>query len=142
MELRCNQSDICTILVVDDDPAMRSLLVDELSENGCQVIESTDGQDALGQAKRCMPDVIITDLNMPQGGFGYLQNLRSSFQNCAIIVITAFGNSQTKKKSNECGATAYFDKPVRVKDLKASLQQICPISKSQMCQNHVTRDYP
>ena len=142
MELRCNQSDTCRILVVDDDPAMTSLLVDELSENGCQVIESSDGLDALVQIRMCTPDVIITDLNMPEGGFEYLQNLRSLVQNCAIILVTAFGNSQTKRKAQECGVTAYFDKPVRIHDLKATLRQICPVDKSKVCQNDVIGNNP
>ncbi len=140
MEVRICQSITCTILVVDDDPAMRSLLVDELSDNGCQVTESCDGHDALSRLKTYSPNLIITDLKMPGGGFTYLKNVCLLVQNCPIILITAFGNSQTRKHAQACGVAAYFDKPVRVSDLKGALQQFCPLDKSQTCQNTVLWD--
>ena len=140
METRFNRSDSCTILVVDDDPAMRSLLADELSENGCEVVECIDGNDALFRVKTFIPNVIITDLKMTGGGFAYLQGLATAVQNCPIILLTAFGNSQTKMKAKECGIAAYFDKPVRVSDLKEALYQVCPMGKPQTCQNTETRN--
>ncbi|GJL55462.1 MAG: response regulator [Nitrospirales bacterium] len=115
-------------------------MVDELSENGCNVIESSDGNEALSHIKLYEPNLIITDLKMPGGGFEYLRNVAASVQNCPIILITAFGNSQTKQEAQACGVAAYFDKPVRVKDLKAALQQVCPVVKSvkpQTCQNSI-----
>ncbi|MGB0908903.1 MAG: response regulator transcription factor [Nitrospirales bacterium] len=127
----------CKILIVDDDPAMRSLLLDELWENGCSVIESPNGSDAISQVKSEVPSLIITDLSMPGGGFDYLQALIASAENCPIILITAFGNSQTKRQAETCGVAAYFDKPVRVKDLKLAIQQVCPMVASHTCPNTV-----
>ena len=141
MDPRFGLSDSCTILVVDDDPAMRSLLVDELSDHGCSVIESPDGFHALSHIKNSLPSLIITDLNMPGGGLDYLRTLRDEVENCPIIVITAFGNSKTKLQAKECGVTAYFDKPVRVTDLKAAVREVCPLEKSQACQINVMWDH-
>ena len=140
MDSTIGQLNSCTILVVDDDPAMRSLLVDELSDNGCHVIESMDGYDALSQLKICVPNLIITDLKMPGGGFDYLQTLIASVHNCPIILISAFGNSQTKIRAKSYGVTAYFDKPVRVMDIKAALHRACPMYESQSCPNTVRED--
>lgn len=137
METGIGRWGSCTILVVDDDPAMRSLLVDELSENGCQVVESYDGHDALSKLKTCPPNLIITDLKMPGGGFDYLERLCLSVQHCPIILVTAFGNSQTKKQAQACGVATYFNKPVRINDLKMALQQVCSMVRSQPCQNTV-----
>ncbi len=131
------ESSSCRILVVDDDPAMRSLLLDELWENGCSVIESPNGYDALSQVKSGVPNLIITDLNMPGGGFDYLKALIASAGNCPIILITAFGNSQTKQDAKACGVAAYFDKPVRVNDLRVVIEQVCPMVQSQTCPNIV-----
>ncbi len=131
------QFSVCTILVVDDDPAMRSLLVDELSDGECRVVEAHDGYDALSQLETLSPDIVITDLKMPGGGYDYLRCLKTGFSSSQIIVMTAFADSQTKMKALELGVNAYFDKPVRVIDLKAAICQVCPGAKSQKCQNKI-----
>ena len=128
-------SQTCTIIVVDDDSAMRSLLVDELSDNGCQVVESVDGYDVFVKLEVHVPNLVITDFKMPGGGFEYLQRLKGALQDCPVILITAFGNSQTKKKALAYGMAAYFDKPVRLTDLKGALQQFCPLNQGATCQN-------
>ncbi len=128
---------LCTILVVDDDPEMRSLLVDELSDGECRVVEAHDGYDALSQVEMLSPDIVITDLKMPGGGYDYLRCLKARFSSGQIILITAFADSKTKMKAFELGVTAYFDKPVRVIDLKAAIFQVCPAAKSQKCQNKI-----
>ena len=127
----------CTILVVDDDAAMRSLLIDELSDGECQVIEAIDGHHAFSQLKTMTPDLIITDLKMPGGGYDYLRMLRDAVPSCPILLVTAFADSQTKNKVIDYGMVAYFDKPVRIADLKAAICQVCPAGKSQTCKNNV-----
>ncbi len=123
-----NPKRACQILVVDDDAAMRSLLVDELQEEGCRAIEASDGNDALVQLETFTPDLIITDFKMPGGGFEFFQNLQRIVPGCPIVLITAFGDSHTKSKARECGVIAYMDKPVRIADLKASLTHICQMN--------------
>ena len=118
----------CQILVVDDDEAMRSLLVDELQEQGCQIIEASNGKDALVQLQTMKPDLILTELKMPGGGFEFFRILQKTAPGCPIILITAFGDSHTKAKAQECGVIAYMDKPVRIADLKASLTNICQMN--------------
>jgi DNA-binding response OmpR family regulator len=116
--------DSCAILVVDDDAAMRNLLVDEFQEEGYQVIEACDGQEALSQLKTFTPDMVVTDLRMPFGGFDYLHELRAAVPRCPIILVTAFGDSQTKGLALECGVSAYFDKPMRIGELKDKMRQV------------------
>lgn len=115
----------CTILVVDDDEAMRTLLVDALQEQGCRVIESENGTDALNVLKAVVPNVIVTDLKMPDGGFPYLRRLQEEAPECPIVVITAYGDSQSKAKAFRCGVKGYFDKPLHISDLKAWICQTC-----------------
>ncbi|HNP60903.1 MAG TPA: response regulator [Nitrospirales bacterium] len=115
----------CTILVVDDDEAMRKLLVDTLQEKGCQVIESENGTEALNVLKSVVPNVIVTDLKMPGGGFPYLRLLQEVAPRCPIVVMTAYGDSQSKAKALECGVHGYFEKPLRIFDLKAWICQMC-----------------
>jgi DNA-binding response OmpR family regulator len=125
---RKQSSQPCTILVVDDDEAMRTLLVDVLQERDCRVIESENGADALNILKAVVPNVIVTDLKMPGGGYPYLRRLQEVARECPIVVITAYGDSQSKTTALECGVRGYFEKPLHLHELKARICQLCFVS--------------
>ncbi len=112
------------LLVVEDDKDMLSLLCDELWGEGYQLREAANGDEALGSVMQSVPDLIITDLKMPAGGLDYVSRLRTFAPRCPIILMTSFGDTKTKKAALECGATAYFDKPVHISDLKARIKQL------------------
>ncbi len=112
------------LLVVEDDRAMRSLLCDELWDLGARIMEASDGDEALRMVMDSQPDLILTDLRMPAGGLDYVARLRNVAPACPIILMTAFGDSKTKADALQAGVTAYFDKPVRMADLKATVQQL------------------
>lgn len=126
----------CLILVVDDDPDMRSLLVDEFSEEGCQVLQASDGDSALNLIQMIHPTLIITDLNMKKGGFAFLQKLKILLPHCPIIVMTAFGDAHSREKTLGFGGAGYFDKPVRIKEVKNLIKQLCPWRK---CNFHLVQ---
>lgn len=128
----------CFILVIDDDDAMRSLLVDELSECGCRIVQAAGGEDAVKRLEGFSPSLVVTDLNMKSGGIEFLDVLKAALPDCPIIVITAFGNSETRKMVAAHGVSGYFDKPFRMTDLKALVSEVCP---SQKCQ-HGRADHP
>ncbi len=119
---------ICTIMVVDEDEAMRALLVDVLQENGCLVVESFDGKGALKALKTVTPNLIVTDLKIPDGGYAYLRLLKAAAPQTCIVVMTAYGDSQSRAKVFECGAQGYFEKPLHLKDLKTWICQKCMIN--------------
>ncbi len=112
------------LLVVEDDVAMRSLLCDEVWDLGCRIVEASDGDEALRRAMDIPPDVIVTDLRMPAGGLDYLSRLRTAGPACPIIVMTAFGDGKTKNETLTLGVAAYFDKPVRMADLKGAIRRL------------------
>lgn len=112
------------LLVIEDDRAMRSLLCDELYDLGVKIVEAGDGDEGLRKTLDSPPDLILTDLRMPAGGLDHVLRLRTFAPNCPIIVMTAFGDATTKETALKCGATAYFDKPVRMKDLKTTVKQL------------------
>ena len=128
------EAECCVILVIDDDAAMRSLLVDELSECGCRVLQASDGIDAFAQLKVSTPNVVITDLNMKFGGFEFIRNLKNAIPDCPIIVVTAFGDARTKAMTKDFGVAGYFDKPVRMTDLRSLVMRVCPFSQCQHSQ--------
>lgn len=112
------------VLVVEDDRDMRSLLCDELWSVGYQLREARDGDEAFLAVLQSVPDLILTDLRMPAGGAEYISRLRTAAPRCPIIVMTAFGDPATKAAVLQAGANAYFDKPVRVAELKICIQQL------------------
>lgn len=112
------------LLVVEDDTAMRSLLCDELWDMGYRLIEAGNGDEALQRLTESPPNLILTDLRMPAGGLDYLMRLRTLVPNCPIILMTAFGDPQVKTKAMESGVAAYFDKPVRLGELKNAIHRL------------------
>ena len=112
------------LLVVEDDREMRSLLCDEFWSAGYQLREAKDGDEAFLAVLRSVPDVILTDLRMPAGGADYISRLRTVAPHCPIIVMTAFGDASLRADVLQAGASAYFDKPVRISDLKLKVEEL------------------
>jgi DNA-binding response OmpR family regulator len=112
------------LLVVEDDRDMRSLICDELWDLGMRVVEAADGDEAMQKLNGVKPDLILTDLRMPAGGMDHVLRLRTMAPGCPIIVMTAFGDATTRGTALKCGAAAYFDKPVRMVELKASIREL------------------
>jgi DNA-binding response OmpR family regulator len=119
------------LLVVEDDHAMRSLLCDELWDMGYRILEAADGDEALQQVADYHPQLILSDLRMPAGGLDYLARIRTLAPTCPIILMTAFGSSETKTQALQNGVAAYFDKPVRISELKASIKKLQPRENSK-----------
>ena len=112
------------MLIVEDDRDMRSLLCDEFCGAGYHLREAEDGHQALLAVLEAVPDLILTDLRMPAGGADYISRLRTVAPHCPIVVMTAFGDARSKTEILDAGATAYFDKPVRMADLKIRIEQL------------------
>jgi len=113
-----------TVLVVDDDGEMRSLLRDSLWREGYVLCEAGDGDEALRLVLRAAPELILTEVRFAAGGVDYINRLRAIAPNCPIVVMTAFGDEQVKTKVFRAGATAYFNKPVHLAELKSCVRQL------------------
>ena len=112
------------LLLAEDDEAMRSLLCDELFDMGFRIVEAANGDQALRCALDHKPNLILTDLRMPAGGLDYVSRLRKSAPDVPIILITAFGDAKTKADALGLGVAAYFDKPVRISELKRKVEEL------------------
>lgn len=119
------------LLVAEDDKEMRSLLCDELRDLGCRIVEAGDGNEAIERAREMAPSLILTDLRMPGGGLGYIGRLRIVMPTCPIVLITAFGDPSVKETSQRFGISAYFDKPVRMGELKSSIVRLLGLHNGQ-----------
>jgi CheY-like chemotaxis protein len=112
------------VLIAEDDWEMRSLLCDELYDLGVSIREAADGDEALRSVLDSLPSVIITDLRMPAGGLDYIARLRTFAPGVPLVLITSFGDQQTKADALALGVEAYFDKPVRISELKGAVLRL------------------
>jgi CheY-like chemotaxis protein len=109
-----------TVLVADDVAPNRALLVEFLSAMGFQTAEAVNGVEALAQAERVEPDLILIDSVMPvMDGVTATQRLRAlpAFQQTPIISISASTFATDKERCLAAGATAFLSKPVRIREL-------------------------
>lgn len=113
-----------TILVVDDDPHLLRLLGCNLELEGYNVVEASDGVDALTQVQTHQPDLILLDVAMPRlDGFAVLRQVRADSR-VPVILLTASATDQDKIRGFDLGADDYVTKPFRVEELLARMRAV------------------
>jgi len=116
------------ILVVDDSAAIRQSITYVLQQGGYEVIEAKDGQDGLDTlTKMEMPDLIITDVNMPNlDGIGFIRRVREQikFKFVPIVVLTTESQGDKMNEGKEAGATAWIVKPFNADKLLAVVKKV------------------
>ncbi|RJE73201.1 response regulator transcription factor [Reichenbachiella sp. MSK19-1] len=113
------------ILVVDDEPAMREGLHDNLIFEGYQVDTASDGSAALAALKDQHYDLMVLDVMMPEmSGFDVCKQLRSEQNPIPIILLTAKGEEIDRVLGLEFGADDYISKPFSVRELVARIKAI------------------
>ena len=106
------------VLVVDDDQDMRALLRDVLEEHGYKVTLAQNGQEALKNLREGEYPVVLTDLRMKGiQGIELLAEIKRSFPDTNVILMTAFGSVETALEAMKQGASDYLMKPVKNDDL-------------------------
>lgn len=111
---------MASILVVEDDPTIRELVRLHLASASYEVITAVDGLQGLQYAVTNRPDVIVSDVQMPNmDGFGMLAAVRANEQTSSIPVIflTALDDRENFRKSMNLGADDFLTKPVKRADL-------------------------
>jgi DNA-binding NtrC family response regulator len=105
-------TDQATIVVVDDDREMASVLCDLLSEAGYRALSANSAADALTLVNRNDPDLLISDLRMSgMTGHELQLELKRTSPNLPVMIITAFGSIPTAVESMKLGAFDYITKP-------------------------------
>jgi len=102
------------ILVVDDSNIMRLLVSHNLAEPGRELVEASNGVEALELAKSTHFDLIVTDVHMPEmNGIELIAKLRALENHHAtpIVVLTTESNSELKSSAKKAGANAWLEKP-------------------------------
>ena len=114
------------IVVIDDKWANRSVISNLLSPLGFEVSEANDGQEGWEKILEVQPDLIVTDLLMPElDGFEVIKRVRESenFKDTVIIVSSASVFETDQYRSLEAGGNAFIPKPIQATELLQKLQQ-------------------
>jgi len=110
------------ILVVDDEPQITRVLKTTLSSQGYGTRTASDGEEALHTLRDWSPDLIITDLRMPNmDGLSLCRHVRETSQ-VPIIVLSVKGEERTKVEALGAGADDYITKPFNVNELLARVR--------------------
>ena len=113
------------ILIVEDDDEMRDLLKDFLLEEGVEADSAQNGSEAFRKLAKGSFDLVITDIQMPGlTGLEILPGIKQLQPEASIVVMTAFGSEEIRRKSLSGGSTAYFEKPVPLDQLRTAIHQI------------------
>ena len=113
-----------TILVVDDKANVRTLVRDYLAEQGFHVLVADNGQNALYEARRAKPDLILLDIMMPEmDGFEFIRTFRKESET-PVILLTAKLEESDKVIGLELGADDYLTKPFGMRELVARIHTV------------------
>ena len=115
------------VLIVEDEPALSTLLKYNLEKEGFRVQESHDGEDALLQVLECSPDLILLDWMLPQvSGIEVCRRLRArpETKNIPIVMLTARGEDSDRVRGLDTGADDYLTKPFSMNELLARVRAV------------------
>ncbi|HET7143361.1 MAG TPA: response regulator [Anaerolineales bacterium] len=115
------------ILVIDDEPLNHQLVSKALAALDCQIAFADDGKSGIARARTLKPDVIITDVMMPDiNGYEVTHQLRreAQFISTPILMLTAQAGLQDKLRAFEVGADDYLSKPFEPAELAARVSAL------------------
>lgn len=120
-------SDSRSILVVDDDPAIRKILSQSLEMEGFVIYQASDGEEALEAIDSTSPDLVILDVMMPKmNGFDVLKSVRSSptTADLPVVMLTARSSQEDVWEGWREGVDYYMTKPFDIEELLRFVERI------------------
>ena len=113
------------ILCVDDEHAIRTLLMSQLEQEGYDVDIAEDGDVAIEKLGKSRFDVILLDIRMPRvGGIDVLRHIRDSGMKSRVIMLTAVDDLTIAMESVRLGASDYLTKPFDTEDLFSAIRRV------------------
>jgi two-component system KDP operon response regulator KdpE len=114
-----------SVLVVDDESALRKALRGSLSASGFTVEEARSGEEAISTVQQGSFDVVLLDMNMPgMGGLEACRRIRDLRPNAGIVMVTVRDAEDDKVGALEAGADDYVTKPFQLRELIARLRAV------------------
>jgi CheY-like chemotaxis protein/anti-sigma regulatory factor (Ser/Thr protein kinase) len=116
-----------TILLAEDNPSNILMIGEYLEDHGYEIINAHDGMEAIEQAQKTNPKIILMDIQMPaMDGLEAIRHLRSDsrFDSTPIIALTALAMPGDRERCLEAGANEYLSKPVSLKKLLKTIEKM------------------
>ena len=118
-----------TVLVCDNEPALRALVRASLEPVDCTVVEACDGAESYELAQSMRPDLILLDMMMPgRSGLEVLTELRAQpeFEDTPVLMLTARAQEADRNAAAGAGADRFLMKPFSPRELSRSSGSSCP----------------
>ncbi|MBU0995030.1 MAG: response regulator [Proteobacteria bacterium] len=115
------------IMTADDSASVRQMVSFTLKDAGYEVVEATDGQDALDKISNSSVNMLITDLNMPRmDGIELIRAVRAipKFKFIPIIMLTTESQAEKKQEGKAAGATGWIVKPFKPDQLLGVVKKV------------------
>jgi two-component system OmpR family response regulator len=120
-----NTTALARLLVVDDEPDIVELLSASLKYHGYEVATAASGRQAMEEARRFRPDMILLDVMMPElDGFDVLRRLRGEGTRTPVLFLTARDATEDKIKGLTLGGDDYVTKPFSLSEILARIQAV------------------
>lgn len=134
------KSNEATIVVVDDEPAIRDLLATSLKFSGFAVEMAATGSQAIETIEKIKPDLIVLDVMLPDiDGFTVTRRIRQEGINAPILFLTARDDSQDKIMGLSVGGDDYVTKPFSLEEVVARIRAILRRTKEDETETPVIR---
>lgn len=121
-----------TVLIVDDSPTVREMVSDHLRRVGFEVVEATDGDEAIAKLKVQIPDLVVTDIVMPnKNGYELCRWIKNDpiMSRIPVIMCTSKSEEFDVYWGMKQGADAYLTKPFHPPDLIAAVKRLIKEAK-------------
>ncbi|MFQ5584524.1 MAG: sigma-54-dependent transcriptional regulator [Calditrichia bacterium] len=128
------------ILIVDDEVDALDLMEELFQKNNYETFTARNGVEALNVVRESEPDIMISDIFMPEmDGMALLEMVRKKYPDVSIIMITAHGTIETAVEAMKKGAKDYILKPLRLDEIVAKVETIAQL-KSLIKENQYLRE--
>jgi CheY-like chemotaxis protein len=118
------------VLIVDDEPSIRWMLVEALSSWGYETVEADSGEAALGAVLIEQPAALLLDINLPDSdGLDLLPEIKRRQQQIAVIIITAEALYDNAVAALRRGADDFISKPINLEELRFALDQAIKLKR-------------
>jgi YesN/AraC family two-component response regulator len=125
------------ILIVDDEPYIRELLAELLSEHDHRSDTAENGEEALKKLQQKHFHVILTDIKMPRmDGFSLLRKARPLYPDSAFVVMTGFDRAYSAREALSLGAEEYLSKPFHTEQVLNAVEQAYRRNRSRRRNGH------
>jgi CheY-like chemotaxis protein len=122
--------NVATVLIVDDSPLDRRIAGECVKQESLTAAYAENGGDALAQVARARPDIVLTDLQMPEmDGLELVREMKRTYPAVPVILMTAHGSEEIAVTALKSGATSYIPKKNLKQDLGDTLRMALDVAR-------------